>query len=508
MSDPAFSPEQQQAFELYRIGKNIFLTGPGGTGKTKLIRDIYNDARNRGRRIQICAMTGCAAMLIGCGARTLHSWSGIGLGAKPIPETMATLGSRAKANWKKTDILIIDEVSMMSAHLFDMIDAIARDQRRVRNLPFGGLQIIMSGDFYQLPPIASRQIPRSGAFCFESENWWATFPPSQVVQLKTIFRQSDPVYQEVLNQLRCGKFKRRTFELLTQHAEKYMNMSEEEKKALESDFKPTRLFATKDKVNAINADEMDILEGAGVVYELRRLKDDVAIMEAVRMRRLSPHDVEPDKIVKEWADLEKNSPCESTLTLKVGAQVMCTVNITDETGRLILCNGSQGRVIQFSESGFPVVKYRGGVERMMVPHPWMSNVLPGVYIEQVPLILAWAMTIHKSQGATMEVAEVDVGSDVFENGQIYVALSRVKSLEGLRIRSLDLNKLKVHPLAQRFYTTLENKQNMEEVESECVICYEVKQVKGIFGCTHLYCSGCESGLQAAKFDRCAMCRQK
>lgn len=503
-----FSPEQEEAFQLYKHGKNVFITGPGGTGKTMWIRSVYSDARKRGRKVQICALTGCAAMLIGCGARTVHSWSGIRLGTDTIEKTIATMSSRAKKNWKSVDVLVIDEVSMMSSYMFDMLDAIAREFRKRKDVPFGGLQIIMSGDFFQLPPIGSVRVPRSGEFCFQSANWWETFPASQSIELKTIYRQSDPVYQEVLNQIRRGVFKRKTYNLLMEHVTRFMNMPEEERQRLESEFRPTKLFATREKVNNVNMDEMAMLEGAGVVYEVRCVKDDLVIAEAVRQRKLYPSDVTPEKIFKEWAEIEKTAPCEHSLLLKVGAQVMCTVNISDETGRLILCNGSQGRVVSFSESGFPVVKFRGGLERMMVPHPWVSEVIPSVAIEQVPLILAWAMTIHKSQGATMDVAEVDVGADVFENGQIYVALSRVKSLEGLRLRSLDLNKLKVHPLAVQFYNTLENKQMMVEEEGECVVCLDVKTVRGVFGCMHKYCGVCEGKCTETGYVACVVCKQR
>jgi ATP-dependent DNA helicase PIF1 len=145
--------------------------------------------------------------------------------------------------------------------------------------------------------------------------------------------------------------------------------------------------------------------------------------------------------------------CNDIIKLKVGAQVMCVVNIEMPTGEMI-CNGSQGIVTKFTEQGLPVVKYRNGHEMTMNYHLWESENIPGIGVYQIPLILAWAITIHKSQGATMDAAEIDVGSGVFECGQTYVALSRVKSLEGLYLTSFDASKILINKKVREFYDSL------------------------------------------------------
>ena len=204
-----FSQEQQTAFDKYIQGKNIFITGPGGTGKSALIKHIQKDAYRKGLNIQVCALTGCAAVLLECKAKTIHSWASIGLGNGTIEQILTRINKNkhSKSNWKNTNILIIDEVSMMSRKLFETLDAIGKKIRK-NSKPFGGIQLLFSGDFYQLPPVGNMDDIETSEFCFQSPLWEQTFSFDDHIQLIKIFRQSDPVYQKILNQVREGRIKK------------------------------------------------------------------------------------------------------------------------------------------------------------------------------------------------------------------------------------------------------------------------------------------------------------
>jgi ATP-dependent DNA helicase PIF1 len=210
-----FSEEQQIVFNKYIQKQNIFITGPGGTGKSYLIKYIQQDAYKKCLDIHVCALTGCAAVLLNCKAKTLHSWAGIGLGSGTIENNIKKVKkhSLAKMMWKTTDILIVDEVSMMSQKLFEMLDAIGKNIRR-NSRPFGGIQLIFSGDFYQLPPVGNKDELETCKFCFESPLWFETFSYENHIQLTKIYRQSDVIYKNILNQIREGKIKRSSNETL------------------------------------------------------------------------------------------------------------------------------------------------------------------------------------------------------------------------------------------------------------------------------------------------------
>jgi hypothetical protein len=183
------SPEQIHAFERYRLGHNVFITGPGGTGKSYLIKTIKADLEQREIKHAVCGLTGCASVLLNCCAKTIHSWSGVGLGAGEIHEIVdkAVKNRKANANWKSTRVLIVDEVSMMSVKLFDALNKIGQTIRRNPFKPFGNMQIIFIGDFFQLPPVGRYTEPETTMFCFQSANWFSTFSKENHVILKTLF---------------------------------------------------------------------------------------------------------------------------------------------------------------------------------------------------------------------------------------------------------------------------------------------------------------------------------
>ena len=439
-----YSLEQQIAFNKYISGKNIFITGPGGSGKSKLIRDIKADALKRDKKIQVCALTGCAAVLLDCRAKTIHSWSGIGLGNG----SQQALIEKIKKNhfkrhcWKSLDILVIDEVSMMSKKIFNLLDAIGKAIRH-SSKPFGGIQLIFSGDFYQLPPVGQKEEPETIQFCFESENWFKTFEKENNIQLKTIFRQKDPIYADIFNQIREGKLKKSSCELLN----KYINREKP------NDFSPTKLFPTRYKADYVNQEEMLKLEEEEECICNLQVQTNLPMSEKDKLER---NNLTKEQIETELNYIQGNLLCEASIKFKKGAQVMCIVNIELPNG-FILCNGSQGKIVGIKDN-IPIVRFNFNnnqvVEMPMVPHIWPSENIPGIGVSQVPLILAWALTIHKSQGATLDCAEIDVGNSIFECGQTYVALSRIKNLEGLYLTSFEPTRIRINKNVRDFYDNL------------------------------------------------------
>lgn len=440
-----YSIEQQTAFSYYKQGKNIFITGPGGTGKSALIRYIEKDAVKSGKDIQVCALTGCAAVLLECKAKTIHSWAGIGIANGTIDQIIEKVKRKtvSKALWKSTDILVIDEISMMSQKLFEVLDTIGKKIRK-NNKPFGGIQLIFSGDFFQLPPVGNKEEIETCKFCFESPLWFSTFPPENTIVLKTIFRQTDTNYQNILNQIREGKLRKSANELLLKQVNK----------TLPNDclIQPTKLFPTRNKVDCINQTQMNDLKGEEFHFQIKHHLD----LEMNAQDRLTRSSFNKEQIETELLFLQGNLKCEPTIKLKIGCQVMCIANIELTNGDT-LCNGAQGIVIGINNQNLPIVKFRNGYQMAMTYHLWTSEMIPGIGVSQIPLMLAWALTIHKAQGITLDLAEIDVGSGIFECGQTYVALSRVKSLEGLYLTSFDVKKVKVHRKVQEFYDNLANK---------------------------------------------------
>ena len=440
------SEEQQIAFNKYIQRKNIFITGPGGTGKSALVKQIQKDAQEKFLKIQVCALTGCAAVLLDCKAKTIHSWAGIGLGNAPISFYIKKVVKSyyKRKVWKNIDILVIDEVSMMSQKIFEMLDAIGKATRQ-NNRPFGGIQVIFLGDFYQLPPVGNRDEPETMHYCFESPLWSQVFEKDNIVKLTQIFRQTDVVYTKILNQIREGRLKKSSYEILMGLVGKQV-----EEGTL---IRPTKLFPIRSKVEIINTDKMTGLDTPEFEFTIKQSRKPETGSTDIKKSQSQIKEYTPEQIDNELRNIHNNLLCSDIIKLKVGAQVMCIVNIELTSGDMI-CNGSQGVVIRFNDAKIPVVKYTNGYEMAMNYHFWESDEIPGIGISQVPLILAWAITIHKSQGATMDYAEIDIGSGVFECGQTYVALSRVKSLEGLYLTSFDASKILINKKVREFYDNL------------------------------------------------------
>lgn len=462
------SREQQIAFDKYLQGDNIFITGPGGSGKSALIRQIYKHALSISKDIHVTALTGCASILLNCKAKTLHSWAGIGLGNGTTEQIILKIRKNKflKSTWRDTDILVVDEVSMLSLKLFDMLNAVGKAVRG--NLkPFGGIQIIFSGDFYQLPPVGDNSEPDTQRFCFESDDWNSVFHRDSQIELKKIFRQTDEIYSTILNQIREGRIKRKSNDMLLQYVGR----------PLDPDLvaEPTKLYPTKNKVEQINIHRMSSLNGEEREFKLNYVRD----LEMTKKEKETRLEFSEKDIQIELDFLSGNLLCEKNIKLKVGAQVMCIINIKSEQGDILICNGSQGIIKEFCEfSKCPKVKYNNGIEMVMTRHTWLSDKIPGVGITQVPLILSWALTIHKSQGATLDAAEIDVGSGIFECGQTYVALSRVKSLDGLYLTSYDAKRIRINKKVKDYYESLklynESNEQKQEVYVPLVIAEHIQ----------------------------------
>ena len=440
--DIEFTPSQQKAIDKYINKENIFITGPGGSGKSAVIRKIVEHADKTGVRYQVCGLTGCASVLLKCGAKTLHSWSGIGLGkgAIEIISHKVSANKYKRNNWRDVDLLIIDEVSMMSEHLIELLNMTAKKCRKNNRL-FGGLQVIFSGDFYQLAPVGDRddESKRTHNFCFESPLFDQLFPNDNKICFNEIFRQTDNTYTKILNQIRVGKISNNSIRTLTERVGK---------KYTGTDIKPTRIYPLKRLVNKLNSSSMQKLNTPERSFKIKA----GPIPDMSSFKELN---ITPNQIKSEIEYLKNNVNCDKTLVLKKGAQVMCVVNLDVDGSSASICNGSQGVVEDFdSVTGYPIVKFSNGITRLMSPHSWDSELYPNVNVLQVPLILAWAITIHKAQGASIELAEIDIGNSVFACGQTYVALSRVVSLDGLYLTSFNYKKIKVSSKVKKFYSNL------------------------------------------------------
>jgi ATP-dependent DNA helicase PIF1 len=430
---------QEKAVRLAKSGKSFFLTGAGGTGKSYVIQNIVKELNSIEKDVGLTAMTGCAALLLGKGAKTLHSWAGLGLGKDRAEVLLLKIKKsfNAKKFWRSADTLIIDEVSMMTPELLDKLDIIGKGIRKSVS-PFGGLQLILVGDMFQLPPV--NKDSREAFFVFESKAWKENILDSVV--LKVVHRQSDPVFLKILDEARSGVLSKESLDILATRKTRAWKKLE---------IKPTLLFTKRCDVEEINISQLNKCEGEDVVFRAKTIKTQAYLTSHTTQQNT-------DYVIEK---MDKNGAYIPELVLRKGAQVMLLTNKYSEFG---LVNGSRGIIEKFCSgpSGHPMVKFCNGEVLVIEPHIWESEDIEGLQRQQIPLRLAYAITIHKAQGTTLDCALIDIGEKTFEYGQAYVALSRVRSLESLYIWDLVPGAFKVHPKVTEFLKNIEENTGQQE----------------------------------------------
>ena len=400
--------DQQCAMAVLQSGSNVFLTGEPGAGKTYTINSYITWLQEKGKEVAVTASTGIAASHLN--GRTIHSWSGLGIKDTLDQDDIKQIIQRGKSvrRISDTDVLIIDEISMLNGRILDSLDVLFRTVRLdVR--PFGGMQVVFVGDFFQLPPVSrDGEVP----YAFESEVWERA--GLQVCYLTEQHRQDDAVFLDLLRAIRKDALTNEHYTLL-QAQDSITNSAQE----------PTILHSHNHEVDRDNATRLSALPGEQRIFTMEK-DGPKAVVEAMVKGCMSPE----------------------ALSVKEGAVVMFTKNDPQQT----FVNGTLGTITGFDpENDLPVVETFGG--RTVIAEPVLWEMRDGgervAALRQVPLRLAWSITIHKSQGASLDAAEINL-SRVFVEGQGYVALSRVRSLAGLRlVGDITQKSLAVSPVIRK-----------------------------------------------------------
>ena len=408
---------QEEAFLILKTGANVFLTGEPGSGKTHLINRYINSVRSCGVSPSVTASTGIAATHIG--GNTIHSWSGIGIRSSLTKYDIDSIGQNKNTakRIENASVLIIDEISMLSAQTLFMVDVVCRSIRRNQE-PFGGLQVVLVGDFFQLPPVFKRKTEQEQEYLIEDDNshekfafqstaWLALNPIT--CYLSEQHRQEDPALSGLLSAIRTKSIKKQHATLLrTRHK-------------LNADKNATQLYSHNINVDAINSVELGKLPNQVKVFEMQSSG--------------------PERLTRA---LKKGCLSPESLELKIDARIMFTKN---DTRKRQYMNGTLGVVIGFSKNnGCPIIKTRDGNIVSTEQEEWHieENNRVLARITQIPLRLAWAITVHKSQGMSLDSAHMDL-SGVFEYGQGYVALSRIRTIAGLSLAGINTRALEIHP---------------------------------------------------------------
>eukprot|EP00928_Gymnodinium_smaydae_P040769 TRINITY_DN2761_c0_g1_i1.p1 TRINITY_DN2761_c0_g1~~TRINITY_DN2761_c0_g1_i1.p1 ORF type:complete len:687 (+),score=96.16 TRINITY_DN2761_c0_g1_i1:62-2062(+) len=437
VEESALTEDQRRAALRVLDGGHVFITGAAGTGKSVLLRYIIQRLSQDGtspEQLAVTAPTGLAAANIG--GVTTHSWAGVRLGVGSPRRLLEVVRRNPAAlrRWREASALVIDEVSMLSPALFEALDYIGREVRNSQK-PFGGLQLILSGDFLQLPPIVTGkstnvESQQRQIFCFQSEAWQRCRLTESTILLDSMVRQAgDADFAEKLNEIRKGKLSPDVLRALQSCS------SETKGPPPKDEILPTKLYCHNKDVDKENAARLSELPGEAVIFSA---KNEYA----------AEHDMETQSAQASLLRTILNKRVPSTLQLKVHAQVILVKNMPHAG----LVNGSRGIVVDFRK-GFPVVRFDTG-QTLLIRKDSFQVRGGGVTLsrKQVPLKLGWALTVHKAQGMTLSRAELRIDS-AFEAGMSYVALSRLTGTDGLWIsgKGIDSTKTWAHPAALQFY---------------------------------------------------------
>jgi ATP-dependent exoDNAse (exonuclease V) alpha subunit len=425
--------QQEKALAILKSGKNAFLTGSAGTGKTYVLNQYISYLKERKVAVAVTASTGIAATHMN--GMTIHSWAGIGVKEFITQGNLVSMKSKKylKTHLEKVKVLIIDEISMLHLNQLNAVDVVLR-YFQDDLLPFGGVQIVLCGDFFQLPPIGNQGETSKEKFAFMSNAWVKA--NMSVCYLTEQYRQSDNDLNLILNEIRTGEISKKSYAKLKKAANN----------KLEGDTDPTKLYTHNYDVDRINAEHLSKLSGVPKQFKAKTSGN--------------------KKLVE---TLKKSVLAGENLAFKIGAKVMFVKN--DKEKRYV--NGSMGTVLGFNDEGVPSVKLLDGKTIFAEKENWSiidDNGKTLASYNQIPLRLAWAITVHKCQGMTLDAAEIDL-SKTFEMGQGYVALSRLKKLENLELKGLNEMALRVDGLAhkadlrfQELSNDADNEFKLEELE--------------------------------------------
>jgi ATP-dependent DNA helicase PIF1 len=418
---------QQRALEAVQAGGHVCVTGPAGTGKSTLLARVREWAADTGRCLGITATTGCAALLVG--GRTLHSYLGIGLGALPAAELAAATRRKfpnVAGKLRCLDTLVVDEISMADAELLDKVSAYLQ-LLRGSDAPFGSVQMVFIGDFCQLPPVTSQRAGAAANFAFMAKDW-ARAAPTVVVLDEIVRQQADPAFAAMLCRLRWGEVSREDLDTLRACKDR----------TFPEGIKPTVLYALNRDVERVNQAGLEALKVAGARPFVLRAA--LAGKDKARV-----------------AAFAKACDISEALELAVGAQVMVTANVDMDAG---IVNGTRAVVEDYFEAGRAnaatervALRLVSGRRYFLSRHKVAMDETKEAQatVSYFPLKLAFAMSVHKSQAATLDAVEVDLGPSIFEHAQAYVALSRARSLDCVRVTDVHPASFKAHQSAVDFY---------------------------------------------------------